>query len=580
MKKYILLFLILPFCPGIMNAQSTCGNRDFEDTTFVNWSGATGMNQDLTNPINWTSGIITGGINTLLGDSLSRHTLITQNFLDSNCIDPITMTYDTYMTSLAPGGGTVSLRLGNTRIGSEIEKLSIPFVVSSGNQILTYQYACVQNDPGHPWEAQPFFMVNLRDALGNPLSVGCDTIYAGQQNVPFIVSTNGNNYRRWTPVSVDLSAYIGQTITVEFINSDCAYAGHWGYTYLDVSCLGALAQNVWPGDADYDLECNYVDVLSLAIAFGSTGPARTTPGNTWAASPSTDWSTAFPLGANYKHSDCDGNGIVDFNDLNAVIANYGNTHPFKPAQGNTTQHHAKTASLPTLQMTASASNVGPSNNVTFNINAGSGALPVQNLYGIAFAVEYPENLIQSGFTQGNYNNNWLGVNNQNLISLFQSRPGDGRSEFVLARTTHQDTTGNGILASFQLRTLQNPTSITPLILNIKDVYAIDENMAFIPLQTTACTVYIDPSLPANVYTDADQISFQIYPNPAQDWLFVQGENTESAQLNIINLLGEIISTHTLLSGENKIEIQSLSAGLYRIEMIQGNKRSVKSFSKF
>jgi len=40
-------------------------------------------------------------------------------------------------------------------------------------------------------------------------------------------------YRRWTPQSVDLSAYVGTSVTVEFVVSACMYGGHFAYAYID-----------------------------------------------------------------------------------------------------------------------------------------------------------------------------------------------------------------------------------------------------------------------------------------------------------------------------------------------------------
>jgi hypothetical protein len=35
---------------------------------------------------------------------------------------------------------------------------------------------------------------------------------------------------------VDLSAWIGQTITINSWTADCGYGGHFGYAYIDATC--------------------------------------------------------------------------------------------------------------------------------------------------------------------------------------------------------------------------------------------------------------------------------------------------------------------------------------------------------
>lgn len=573
MKILYFSLLLFLFSSLAVQAQTNCNNRDFEDTTFVNWVGSTGTNSGLLTTLTYTNGLVSNGLDAPIPDALARHTLITQNYIDTNCIDPVTLTYDTYMTSLAPGGGTVSVRLGNSQVGMEMERLGHQYAVTSNNAIYTYQYACVQNDPGHTWDAQPFFMVNFYDISGNFLTG--DTIYAGQQNVPFIPSTNGNKYRRWSTISVDLTAYVGQTVYVEFVNADCAYGGHYGYTYLDVSCIGALTPNVWPGDCDYDLACNYVDGLSLGIAFGSTGTARTNMGYTWAATPATNWGTNFPLGVDYKHSDCDGNGTVGWSDVQAIIQNYNSTHPFKPATDNANSDYNKTAALPLLQIVPSVSTIGPGNVVNFDIMLGTSGLPIQNLYGIGFQVNYPENLIVSGSAQGDFTGAWLGTTNQTALSIFKQHSGSGFSDFVISKVNQQDTTGFGKIASFQLTT-GTPTNLSALPITFSGVYAITENMARIPVQTQSCTINIDPALPASVNAELESMNFFIYPNPARNEINVSMKEFMPSLIQIYSITGQVLRTERIYSTHTIISTEELPAGMYLLELSDGVNRSVKS----
>ena len=36
-------------------------------------------------------------------------------------------------------------------------------------------------------------------------------------------------YKNWTSVSIDLTHYIGQTVSITFQTYDCALGGHFGY---------------------------------------------------------------------------------------------------------------------------------------------------------------------------------------------------------------------------------------------------------------------------------------------------------------------------------------------------------------
>lgn len=328
MKKITLLFssAIISFSAF---GQSVCNNRDFENADFSGWNGFTGTNGGFSN-LTLNPGLNYLGMNQLPSSS-AQQTILTINNLDSFCIDPATNSIDSFMTWLAPGGGNVSVRLGNSITGFGAEALKIPFSVTATDTVFTYQYACVFENPGHALLEQPGLMVNVYDQGNNIIANLSDTIYSGDPLYAFITSNYpaGLKYRRWSGVSINLTPYIGQNVTVEFANFDCGQGGHFGYSYIDVSCYGALIANVWPGDCDYDLNANNVDLISLGLAYGATGSTRTGASNNWTAQPSADWSQWFQLGANYKHSDCNGDGVVDANDTTAILLNYGNTHPFR-----------------------------------------------------------------------------------------------------------------------------------------------------------------------------------------------------------------------------------------------------------
>ncbi|MGL5888509.1 MAG: T9SS type A sorting domain-containing protein [Bacteroidia bacterium] len=575
MKK-IILPLIIAALTGLSVegfSQSTCGNRDFEDTTFTNWTAATGDNwMTVAVPVTWVPGLISNGLNASISDPSARHTLITTNFLDTMVIDPITNLPDTQMTSLAPGGGTVTLRLGNNNINAENEKLAYSFVVTPTNYIYTYQFACVMEDPQHLPDEQPYFMVNIYDSSMNIIANGTDTFYSAQPNVPFITTPGGwIKYRRWTNISVDLTAYVGQSVTVEFINSDCALGGHYAYTYIDVSCLGTLLANVWPGDCDYDLQANNVDLLSLGIAYNATGTTRASASNTWVAQPSTDWSTNFPLGANYKHSDCNGDGIVDLNDTLAISLNYGQTHPLRlPAN----DPNVDVTSLPGLTLVPSVSITGEGNVVTFDIYAGSASIPVNDLYGLAFKLNFDPNLVHGGSSQMVFTNSALGTRNVSMLGMDKQFASFGRNEVGMVSTTHVPVTGALYLGSFSLKTAYNVASISELVVSFSDVFAVDNNYTHIPMNPQSASVTIDPSLPAGI-TDLQAAPFTFFPNPANDGLNITTNGYVAERIIITNLLGMEVMNIAPANNTTAISTATLAEGMYHVTVISANGRTVK-----
>lgn len=250
-----------------------CQNLGFEGYNFANWQAGTwtlsGATWAGTTPI-WVNGTVSNGNNAGLTDPMARHTILTMPPLvngtapagpwigwDSIAINPGTLVSD--IPLVCPNGAGVSVRLGNAVSGGETEYLKYSINVNSNNTQFTYNYAVVFQDPGHPAADQPFFKVTMTDQNGNQILGVC-----GQYDVnaslaatdpSFILAYdplgwNTIYYRPWTTVSADLTAYIGQTVNIEFRTGDCAYFGHFGYAYIDASCgiLQATVNGYCPGN--------------------------------------------------------------------------------------------------------------------------------------------------------------------------------------------------------------------------------------------------------------------------------------------------------------------------------------------
>lgn len=158
----------------------------------------------------------------------------------------------------SPYGGNFSIKLGNHDINAETERVSYTFTVQPTDSNFVYQYATVLENPSnfpHVYSEQPFFDFVILDALGD--TIPCSFAhYVSGQGAPGFFSSNLSNpacnplsttqgvspvyYTRWSLVGVNLSAYVGQAVTVVCTSGDCSRCGHFGYTYVDFSC-GAIS---------------------------------------------------------------------------------------------------------------------------------------------------------------------------------------------------------------------------------------------------------------------------------------------------------------------------------------------------
>jgi gliding motility-associated-like protein len=233
---YILLLL---FKWSVSYAQVYCPpNIDFEQGAFTNWNCYTGS----CCPIGAMNSSVPLG---------NRHTLMTGPGVDPYGGFPV----------VAPGGGLVSLKLGNSINGREAERVRYTITIPDTDYyFLQFRFAVVLQDPSHPFADQPRFEVTVRDpATNQPLSC-LNYTYVASSNLPGFrvspLSTPADTiiYKPWDSVGINLTDYANQTLHIDFTTGDCNLGHHFGYAYLDINC----------GDFEvYHFDCNVGDSIDL-----------------------------------------------------------------------------------------------------------------------------------------------------------------------------------------------------------------------------------------------------------------------------------------------------------------------------
>lgn len=162
----------------------------------------------------------------------------TQHILMTGGVDA-----NTGLPRVNPQGGSYSLQLGDgVNTGSNAARVRRAFFVDAATSYIEYSYAVVFQSPlSHVDEDLPYFRARVLDLSDNPLPCGeyavvADTNTASQYN-SYQSSIGGSGlYSDWTTVFVNLSAYIGQWVVLEFTAGDCGLGGHYGYAYVDAQC--------------------------------------------------------------------------------------------------------------------------------------------------------------------------------------------------------------------------------------------------------------------------------------------------------------------------------------------------------
>jgi hypothetical protein len=384
----------------------------------------------------------------------------------------------------------------------------------------------------------------------------------------FQSSTSGNAatiYKNGSSVCLDyllmqdIHATGGASFFAGDYSTDLGNNTGWSFT----SCAPAIS-NVWPGDANYDLVCNNLDILNIGVAYNDTGYTRAGASLTWVAQPGLDWLSQFLSGVNAKHADCDGNGVVNAADTLAVSLNYGLTHPFRLSSANNT-----TSTGTDLYFDMPTGSLVPGSNVSIPINFGTTGNPANNVYGIAFTVNYDASLIQTGSMYMDYVGSWIAtpLNNIHIEKDFSI----GNLDMAECRINHQNVSGNGLIATLHFTVANTASGL--LTLSFSNILAISNNEIQIPVNPQG------GSVPTAIDELFGNENFTFYPNPVNDYLFISEKSSSGSRVKIYDCFGQLAAD--VAADRRKIFLGNLAQGMYMLYVFDKDMQKVlvKKFIK-
>lgn len=211
-------------------------------------------------------------------------------------------------------------------------------------------------------------------------------------------------------------------------------------------------ETVWPGDVNNNGVVNEADLLFLGLGYGDSGPARKTVTTTWEQQVvSLPWETSAVPGLNSSFADCNGDGIVDANDIEAIKANYGRMHTdveFIPDEIPL----AVVGTDPSFSVAENANlNIFPNTqSISIPIHLGNDTLAVESLLGISFKIQVNGQAFDATATKFELSGNgWLPTNNSALITSedLTSTIATNPEEYIVAytKTDRVPSSGNGLI---------------------------------------------------------------------------------------------------------------------------------------
>ncbi len=339
----------------------------------------------------------------------------------------------------------------------------------------------------------------------------------------------------------------------------------------------AWSQELWPGDVNNNGIVNGVDVLYIGLAFNAIGPERSDDSEDWAPVVIDQlWDQSFPDGINFAFADCNGDGVIDDNDISVVEDNFGLTHGELTDDGYAS---GLPGIDPPLTLTPSTDRAEPGNQVDLNLTLGTEEAPVHDFYGLTFQFSFTADLVDrddedDDDSEIEYEDDevstWIArFQDDDLEALLVADAATGTGDFAITRTDQQPIAmGQGPIGLFTIVIedivvgLEQPR---PLEFRIDRIRLIDTS-----LQTTAITPDTTSILIAR---DTSQITtagghvlpgkyrVDVFPNPARGSVFVK-TNGNLDDLDVFDLLGRKVPIQWERGTVHRVSLLDRRSGTY------------------
>lgn len=320
----------------------------------------------------------------------------------------------------------------------------------------------------------------------------------------------------------------------------------------------SFGQTLWPGDINDNGIVNGIDVLYAGIAYGSNGFIRPSGSETWQAQTIGGlWTQSFFDGTNYAYADCDGNGVIDEDDISETIENnFSLTHGVV-----TTDEYSDNNSgdAPAVKLLPQNTNIGVGATAFFDLWLGDEVSQVQDFYGIALVLTYnPDFILGSEWEYEEAENAWYDPTDDESEDLLVVDEVNGKMELAITRLNQQSISGSGKLGEFSIviEDIIVGLQADTLNLEIEAIRMIDENFNTLPVILDNATVVV--SRPNDINPIDINKLVHIFPNPTKD-VFTISSAAEIHGYELRDISGKKIISKNIPPNENNTTEISLSS---------------------
>ncbi len=373
----------------------------------------------------------------------------------------------------------------------------------------------------------------------------------------------GSNYFWKVNGGTILSGQNSDSITVQWgIN-----AGVVRFTETNGKCIDSISKPIYidqtcvlPGDANNDYQVSMRDFLNLGMAFNNKGFIRPNANLNFLPQFSKNWKDTFITGANFKHADTNGDGMIDFNDTIAILKNY---------QALNLAARKGTSTHPPLEIKFNVDSAWEGDTVVASIYYGSSAQKVIGTYGLCFNINFNPSLIDTIATRIEKFNSWVAPNG---IHAFKQGP-QGRLDFASVRINHIDTTGYGEIVKIKFKIFKPIANNEKYFhLKISDNFQLNKQGTYLPVYLINDSIKLIQKVISSVAKEEVNLkSISIYPVPTGDLLTIDLKGINATQFILFNLNGQEVH-RTNINSNSKINLSlgNISSGMYILHLVTIN----------
>jgi hypothetical protein len=318
-----------------------------------------------------------------------------------------------------------------------------------------------------------------------------------------------------------------------------------------------LSDSVWPGDANHDGIANQYDLLAIGVGYGSTGPARANASLNWTAQYAQDWNDSLLTKVNYKHIDCNGDGMIDDNDTLALQLNFGLTHN-KGSLGS--------SSGPPLYFEILEDSLMAGDTAQIGIYLGQDTFPATNVYGLAFTFSMDTALVDMSTARVSYPTSFMGQKGNNLLTFDYLLPDDGQIALALSGKDQANRNGYGMIAKVSIIMIDDLAGkkeefkvFRPEILQPKMVDAQFQQVSVRTPESDSVVVSLNNP---TAIDPGSAWGLSVYPNPAKDFVKVSLRSGYANGYRLSNAMGQVLLKENVLFQQRTIPLNSLPSGVY------------------